>query len=105
MKKQNKLFLVTFVITTSVLTIFLAIIKIINEGEKIINEKGVSVCFASNNLYVRHGEKQYTIEPDKQAIAEAVNYVFEHPIILPPPFSFMLFSNGLVESCLNFLKI
>ena len=104
MKKKYRVYLTTFAITISILTIFLAIIKILNEGEKIMHEKGVTVFLTSNALYVQQGNKQYTIEPDKQIITEFINYVFEHPIVLPPPFSFNLFSNGLVESCLNFLN-
>lgn len=96
---KSKIFLAakSFLATVFILTFFVLMLKIENEGRKKTQDKEVLVHLNKKTIYLKNADKEYLIEPDKEKLVEVFNNVYSHPLILPCPFSFCVISKNLVE--------
>ena len=96
---KNKIFLTikSALITIFVLAGFGLMFKIANEGRKKTQEKEVMVFLNKNRLYLKNGDLEYLVEPDKEKLIEIFNKVYSNPFVLPCPFNFCVISKSLVD--------
>ena len=95
--KNKTLAVKSALITIFVLVGFVLMFKIENEGRKKTQGKEVMVSLNKNKIYLKNGNAEYLVEPDKEKIVELFNIVYNHPLILPCPFNFCVISKNLVD--------
>ena len=98
MKKKIFLALKSAAITVFILSFLILTLKIMNVGRRKIYGREVFVYFKYNTVYLKDGKTKYSIEPDKTRLQEVINYIYQHPGILPFPFNFMVYGSSLVAS-------
>ena len=98
MKKNFYLALKSAAFTFFILSFFILMLKILNVGRGKIYGREVFVCFKPNAIYLKDGRKKYSIEPDKNKLTDIINFIYQHPWVLPVPFNFMVYGSSLVSS-------
>ncbi len=98
MNKRASLTLKSFLITSSLILMFVLMLKIFNENHKKLNGEGIDVFLTLNSVCLKTPEAEYYIEPDKESLLNVYSYVNQHPAFVPFPLGFGLFSRYLLNN-------
>ena len=95
MKYKVFLAIESMIITIAIMVFAASLFVVLNEGRKRIDGEGISVYLNCDTLVFRNGEKEVTIQPDKEEVGKAINFCYDHPFVLPFPFNLMVISNRM----------
>ena len=98
MKKKTSLMLKSFLVTSSLILMFVLMFKVFNENLKKLNGEGIEVFLNFNSIYLKTAGEKYYVEPDKEKLVNVYGYVNKHPALVPFPLGFGLFSRHLLKN-------
>lgn len=97
MKKKIVLAIKSGLATVFVLLNLVLMLKIANEGRKTTQGKEVMVSLNHKKIYVKNGEEEYLIEPNKKNMFKIFSEIYSKPLVLPCPLNFYLISKNLMD--------
>ena len=103
--KPNVLVGIKSMLVTIFLLIFMFLMLFIaNKGQEKLNGEGIFLKAAKNAIYIKKGDLQYKIAPNREDCCRLLTHIYNHPQCLPAPFNFAIWSNYFLNSISHLIK-